>query len=280
MARKSHPSFRESALITAFTNEKGGVGKTTSVLEVAYAAGKSGKTVLVVDLDPQGNATRMLLGVKGQLNIEPSVFDLFKDKDPSVALHQVIRSAVDDWPNVLVMPASSRMATIEGHLVQRSGKDSILRRILAPIKGKIDLILIDLKPAADFLALNALVAADNYVIPVDLSEYSSDGMQTIHELAKDVIDAEVNPNLKFLGAFFTSYHKGGSKSVRALEKDLKENIASKLTDVKVPHSVKVLESQQARKPVGLMSPDCSVAVAYKSLSDQILKANKAVKNGK
>lgn len=253
--------------VIAVVQEKGGSGKTTAVVECAYQAGLRGRTVLVVDLDPQGNATSMLTGVTSH---PKSIFDLFTDKDGKIPLVDVVTEALPAWPHVHVIPASGNMSTVDGLLGNRAGKERILLRILQPIRDKIDLILIDLGPAADFLTLNALVAADTYHVPAELSEYTLGGFQTVQELAEDVRASGANPNLKFGGVHLSGYHKGGSYGVRDLEVKLQLALSGEAVVVKVPHSSKVIESQAQHKPVGLIDPTGRVSEAYRTLTDRFL----------
>lgn len=253
--------------VIAVCNEKGGAGKTTTIAECSYQAGIRDKKVLVVDLDPQANITDMLLSARP----EPSIFDLFIGT-AKMTLRDVVKPASDHWPNVLVIPGSANMSTVDGQLGHRSGKDRILKKILEPVRDMFDLVLIDLGPAADFLTINALVAADVYHMPADLSEYTVTGLQTINALAEDVRASGANPTLRCAGVHLSGYHKANSYGVRGLEDRLRAVIPRPI-DIKVPHSSKVIESQALHRPVGLIDPDGKVAQAYYRLTDSFLEAN-------
>jgi chromosome partitioning protein len=254
--------------IVACVNEKGGSGKTTAVIECAYHAGMQGKNVLVVDLDPQGNATWMLTG---RNDIVPNIFDLFTSKLTNLPLSDVVVSALEAWPNVDVLPASGNMATVDAYLGTRAGKEKILKRLLAPIRDNIDLILIDLGPAADSLTLNAMVAADVYHVPADLSGYTVSGINTIHVLAADARDSGANPNLAFGGIHLSAYQKGGSYGVMDLEKALQTVSLGHKIDIRVPNSTKVIESHMKNRPVGSIDPDGRVSQAYKALTERFFQ---------
>lgn len=250
--------------VIAIVNEKGGAGKTTTIVECAYQAGIREKTVLVIDLDPQANLTDMVLGER----LDPSIFDLFIG---TKEILDVIKPASDHWPNVLVVPGSPRMATVDGHLGNRSAKDRILRKILLPIRDRFDLVLIDLGPAADYLTINALVAADVYHIPADLSEYTLAGVQTTMDLANDVIGSGANPTLRFSGVHISGFHKAHSHGVRNLSTKLDALIGGTVS-IRIPHSSKVIESQGQHKPVGMIDPDGRVSLAYQALTHHFLGA--------
>jgi chromosome partitioning protein len=253
----------------AIVNEKGGVGKTTTIIELAFQLGNSGKSVLVVDLDSQENASKMLLG-KSMSEIADeetkTIFDAFLDVKNKVQLDEIIKPAIEAWQNTLVLPSDCRLATISDHLHSRLNKEHILKGILSKIKDNFDYILIDLSPLMNVLTINALVAADYYLVPTDLSVYSQKGMRTIHEVAEMIKSSGNNPDLQLLGVFVTSFQKGGSNAVRALLDELEEEYKDKFLTVKVPDSVKVIESQRQKTPVGLFAPDSNVAVAYRELS--------------
>lgn len=258
----------------AVINEKGGVGKTTSILEIAYHLGNKGKKVLVIDLDSQENATKMLLGEgmnKQNETDRKTIFDLLIDTKNKVSISDVILPASDAWKNTLVLPSDCRLATVENHLHSRLNKEHILKNILSSIKDKFDYILIDLSPLMNILTVNAMVASDYYLVPTDLSAYSQKGMRTIHEVANVIKETGNNPKLELFGIFITSFQKGSSIAVKALMEDLKKEYKQKLLSVKIPDSVKVIESQRQSKPVSLVSHDSPVAVAYKELSQIIAK---------
>lgn len=253
--------------VVAMVNSKGGAGKTTAVVECAYQAGKNGRTVLVVDLDPQGNATEMLTA---SLKHPGTIFDLFVDKDGAMPIGNVVAPALEAWPNVLVVPASGNMSTVDAHLGSRAGKERILRRILQPVREAFDLVLIDLGPAADFLMLNALVAADVYHVPTDLSEFTLKGLETVQDLAEDVRASGVHPGIRFDGIHVSGFHKGHSHAVVGLVRELEIQIGGPVT-VRVPHSAKVIDSQRQHRPVGAIDPEGPIAKAYATLTERFFQ---------
>lgn len=250
--------------VIAFVQEKGGSGKTTATVECAYQAGKAEHTVLVIDLDPQANATEMLLGEVPSEHT--TIFDLFLG---NASLNEALMPALEAWPNTLVLPGSPRMSTVFGHLGNRSGQDRILRKLIQPVRDHFSLILIDLGPAIDQLTINALVAADTYHIPADLSNYTLSGIESILRVAEDVCYSEANPTLRFEGVHLAGFHKGGAHAIIDLKKQI-EDVVGKPIITAVPHSVKVVQSQREHKPVGLIDPEGKVAQAYSTLTAQLL----------
>jgi chromosome partitioning protein len=257
------------ARIISVLNEKGGCAKTTSVLECAYHIAKRGNQVLVVDLDPQANATIMLTG---EANWRPGLFDVLSPDENAPDVKMALRPAREDWPRILVLPADRRLQRLDVALHSEMNRNTVLKRALAPLLPHFQYVLIDLPPALGLSTVNALVASTHYLVPTDRSEYAKQAIPGIQKLAENVRQAH-NPALECLGIFLTGYEKGGSHAVRALLADLEAQHPQQLLDVRVSHSVKVIESQQAGKPVGLIAPDSSVSEAYRTISKIIMGDN-------
>jgi chromosome partitioning protein len=254
--------------VISILNEKGGVGKTTTVIESAFHAGSGLKLkCLVVDLDPQANATTMLTG--GQEH-KLGAFDLLTDGSFKTSPFTALQPAIEEWVNVCVLPADRRLGSIEVHLQARINRDNILKRILEPLKAYFDLILIDLPPTVNALTVNALAASDGYLVPTDLSQYSRAAIRTIQDLVNLVKSNGINANLEFMGVVVTSFQKGGSIAVRQLIDDLTEEYKERLIPTRIPDSVKVTEAQLKKKPVGLIDPDGAVSIAYRELSRRLM----------
>lgn len=252
--------------IVSFLNEKGGCGKTTSVLECAYHLGSQGHKVLVADLDPQADATKMLVG---DAKSRPSLFDLLVEEEGELNPLQVLKAARNTWPGVLVLPADRRLASLDTALQSRVARDSILKTVLSPLLAHFSYILIDLPPALGIGSVNALVASTDYLIPTDRSEFSREGIPAVEKLVS-VIKREHNPNLQCLGVFMTGFEKGGAHAVRALIEDLQAEYREKFLPIRISHSVKVIESQREKTPVGALSEDCGVSESYKKLVEVII----------
>jgi len=254
------------AKVVSVVNRKGGVGKTTSIIEMLYQAGRMGKKTLAVDMDAQANATKMLTGQEW----DPSLYDLMIGQRKDLTLRDVLKAASADWPGTLVLPANQQLGLIEPHLLTKMNREGILKNILAPIRDAFDLILIDLPPTINQLTVNALVASDAYIVPCDVSQYARDGVRAVKETADMIRETGNNPNLDFIGIFLTSFQKGGSHAVRALVADLVEEYGDKVLQTRVPDSVKVTESQKLRRPVGAIDPEHPVAMMYAQLVEEIL----------
>jgi chromosome partitioning protein len=254
------------AKVISWNHDKGGVGKTVSVVETAYILGKVHKArVLVIDLDGQANCTKHITGtvpLKG-------IYNLLMGED--IQWHDLLLDAQGDWGNVVVLPATKLLSNFEKSLpADRLERELILAEVLEPIKPHFDFIMIDNAPNIDLRAINALAAADYYVIPTDSSEYSLDGVRSIQAYAKAVAK-RLNPKLELLAVFVAGHDKGNSIVVRAIMEELKELAPGKFWGT-IPNSVKILEAQKLNTSVLQVAPDTKVAEQYLSLVAHIKEA--------
>lgn len=252
--------------VIAVANRKGGVGKTTTVIELAYLFGQTNKKTLVIDLDAQMNASELLKDF--DLEDQPTIYDLIKEQD-KFKVSDAIQAANKWWPQVSFIPADPKLGSIEGHLQNKLQREQILKKIIKPIKSSFDIIILDLSPTITILTINALVAAEKYLIPTDLSELSKGGVKEIQNLANQIIESELNIHLKCAGIFITSYRGGIEANTHAVLKsvqDINKNFKKDFLDICIPNSPKVLQSQQERKPISIVFPNSKISDAYYKLS--------------
>jgi chromosome partitioning protein len=252
------------AITTCIIAEKGGVGKTTTTLELAYQLGTLGHKVLIVDLDQQANTTTQLTG---NANHQKGLYDLFEDENYKLDIKHVVIKANENWPNCLVIPADRRLAKLSVILNERIGREIVLTKILSSAKRYFDFILMDTPPALGIGNVNALVASDYYLIPTDISEYGKDSIPNIQKLA-NMIRETSNPHLKCLGVIVTGFQKVSSNGVKKILQELiDQNNDFFLKEIKVPHSTKLTEAQSKRTPVGKLFPENSISLVYKNLAE-------------
>ena len=253
--------------IVAVLNQKGGVTKTTTVLELGYEGGCQGLRVLIVDMDPQASATKVLLGRE----CKPSLYELMTVEDDDELLGQALKQADKNWPNTWVLPSDGRLGNIEKDIT-RLGPEGVLKRTLERVEENFDLILLDLPPLFGVLHTNALVAADAYLVPCDLSDFSRDGARIIKKFADSIRKKGFNPKLEFIGVALTLYQrqKERAKAYKALIADFKEEFGEKFLDVRIPHSVRATDARLENVPIGQLEKDSLVALAYKDLFTHVI----------
>lgn len=244
--------------IIAVTNQKGGVGKTTTTINVAYNLAKSGKKVLLVDLDPQGNASSGLNVSKS----EQTTRDVLTGK---VKLNEAVKST--DYNNLAVLPTDAELATLETEIA--TAKDRALRLKTALQSSEFDIVLIDCPPSLGLLTVNALTAADSVIIPVQTEYYALEGLGQLLETMKLVRQA-LNPHLAILGVVMTMHNSRTTLSAQ-VEEQLKSNFKERLFETVVPRNIRVAEAPSHGKPVGEYDKWSKGARAYKALTKEVLE---------
>ncbi|MCA9323765.1 ParA family protein [Candidatus Saccharibacteria bacterium] len=246
--------------VIAVLNQKGGVGKTTTTINLAAALAKAGKSVLVVDLDPQANATSGLGIDKSAIN--SSIYNVLVSGEN--AGDAVISSQVD---GLSLLPASTNLAAAEQELVSVLSRETVLKQALSNLVY--DVILVDCPPSLGLLSINALVAADSVLIPVQTEFYALEGlgllMQTIQR-----IQAGLNPNLKLLGVVMTMVDARNALSGQVVS-EVKKHFGDFLFQTYIPRNVRLAESPSFGKTIFEHDKWSKGAKAYKNLAKEVLK---------
>lgn len=248
--------------ILAIANRKGGVGKTTTAVNIATAMAAAGKKVLIVDLDPQGNAsTSMGIDKKGA----------------SVSSYEVllgIKKLTDavvwtDVPNFSMVPSSANLAAAEIELVSMPNREFALKNALQKEAVNYDYILIDCPPSLSLITVNALVAADGVIVPLQCEFLALEG---IADLIKNIniIKKNFNPKLMLHGVVLTMYDKRNNLT-QMVEDDVRNFFGKKVYDTVIPRNVKISEAPSHGKPVLLYDFKCSGSQAYIGLTKEVLK---------
>ncbi len=248
--------------IIVFANQKGGVGKTTSAVNVAASIGAKGKKVLLVDLDPQGN-TSSGVGINKK-NMKLSTYDVLIGRSAAEAC------IVDtEYKNLAVMPSNISLAGAEFELVTTEKREYRLKNALAAVKDNFDYIFIDCPPSLGILTVNALVASDGVIVPMQCEYYSLEGLSQLLSTIR-TCKRLYNPNLQILGILITMYNGRLNLSMQVMD-ELKKYYAGKLFKTTILRNVKLSEAPSYGAPIIYYDKHCKGAEAYNNVADEILQ---------
>ena len=248
--------------IISFANQKGGVGKTTSAVNVAAAMGARGKKTLLVDLDPQGN-TSSGVGINKK-NMRLSSYDVLIGR--SSADSCVVET---EFKNLYVMPSNISLAGAEFELVSLEKREYRLKNALAIIKDAFDYIIIDCPPSLGILTVNALVAADGVIVPMQCEYYSMEGLSQLIATIR-TCKRLYNSKLDLTGILITMYNGRLNLSSQVMD-ELKRYYAAKLFKTTILRNVKLSEAPSYGKPVIYYEKHCKGTEAYFDVTDEILE---------
>jgi chromosome partitioning protein len=253
--------------VIAIANQKGGVGKTTTVVNFAAMLASKKKTVLVIDLDPQANATSGL-GVEPQDGIS-----LYPALMGTKAIDEVILGTVIE--NVNIIPSEVNLAGAEIEIARMEDHLHGLSKILEPIKAAnvFDYIIVDCPPSLGILMSNALAAADSVIIPMQCEYYAMEGLSVITQLIERLRNTEVNPRLVLDGILMTMYNK--TRLADEVISQVREHYADAVYESVIPRSVRAGEAPSYGLPVVVYAPSSTVAVGYSEFAKEFLKRQRA-----
>jgi chromosome partitioning protein len=250
--------------IIAVANQKGGVGKTTTTINLAAALVEAGKRVLIVDVDPQGNASTGL-GVESRDRAR-STFDLIAADEPLAAV--VRKTAID---GLLIVPATTDLSSADIELLERRRRSYLLSDALRTGEAErlqIDFVLLDCPPSLNVLTVNALVAADSVLIPLQSEFYALEGLSQLMQTVRQVRET-ANPGLRVEGIVLTM-HDSRNRLAQQVEADVRATLAGLVFDTVVPRNVRISEAPSFGAPVTQYDPASKGALAYRALAAEIL----------
>ena len=256
--------IKPAGRIIAVANQKGGVGKTTTAINLATALAAVGRKVLVIDLDPQGNASTGL-GIDSASRTLGTYHLLIGEAKMEQVL---IKTGV---PGLWIMPSTIDLSAAELELVDLSGREQRLRRSISPAKCQFDYVLIDCPPALGLLTLNGLVAANTVLVPLQCEFLALEGLsQLVRTISR--ITEKFNPELQIEGIVLTMYD-ARNKLSSLVEEDVRKFFGEKVYKTVIPRNVKVSEAPSHGKPVLLYDLSCTGSQAYVHLAGELLRGH-------
>jgi chromosome partitioning protein len=248
--------------VMAIINQKGGVGKSTTAVNLSAALGESKKKVLVIDFDPQGN-TSSGYGIEKD-ELEHDVYDALLHDFP---IEEIVLDTCE--PNVFVIPATIQLAGAEIELVSTMARESVLKNILSPIVNDFDYVFIDCPPSLGLLTINALVAADSLLIPIQCEFYALEGLTKLLESMK-MVKKRLNPELDVFGVVMTMYDSRTTLSKEVVE-EVRKYFGKKVFKTIIPRSVKLSEAPSHGVPITMYSRVNKGALAYRNLAKEVVR---------
>ena len=252
------------AKIIAVVNQKGGVGKTTSTVNLAASVALKGQKVLLMDIDPQGNATSGL-GVNKR-ELETSSYDVIVNALP---IEKAIRKT--EFENLWVLPSNMNLAGAELELVDMKHRESKIKNAVAPIKSDFDFIFLDCPPSLGLITLNALCAADTVLVPIQCEYYALEGLSQLMSTIRQV-KRLYNPHIDMEGVLLTMYD-GRLNLTQQVVGELKRFFPKKVYATAIPRNVKLSEAPSYGLPIHYYDKNSKGAAAYDALADEFLKLN-------
>ena len=246
------------ARIIAVVNQKGGVGKTTTAVNLTAALKDLGKQVLLCDFDPQANATSGLGIEKRKLN--HSVYDVVVNGTP-------VEQAIQQTPYGDVLPSTADLAGAAVELISMSDPSGRLKAALQPIVNNYDVIFIDCPPSLEMLTLNALVAADSILVPVQCEYYALEGLTDLMNTLR-IVKKRLNPNLEIFGVALTMFD-GRTNFSTQVAQEVRKHFPGKVFATMIPRNVRLAEAPSHGIPVTVYDRLSRGAAAYKAMADEI-----------
>lgn len=250
--------------IIAVANQKGGVGKTTTSINLSSCLASKGKKILLIDADPQGNTTSGY-GIDKN-NLDDTIYELILGECS-------IKDCVieDVIPKVSIIPSNVNLAAAEIELIGIEKKEFILKNEVDYIKDQYDFIIIDCPPSLNMLTLNAMTTADSVLVPIQCEYYALEGLsQLIHTI--NLVKERLNPNLEMEGVVFTMYDSRTNLSMQVVE-NVKQNLKQNIYNTLIPRNIRLAEAPSYGMPINIYDSKSAGADAYKQLAEEVINNN-------
>ena len=250
--------------IIAIANQKGGVGKTTTSINLSSCIAAKGKKVLVIDIDPQGNTTSGFGIEKNEL--ENTIYELILG---DCSIEDCIIKNI--FPNISVLPSNVYLAGSEIELIGVEKKEYILRNEVDWVKDRYDFIIIDCPPSLSLLTINGMTTADSVLVPIQCEYYALEGLsQLIHTI--NLVKERLNPDLDMDGVVFTMFDARTNLSSQVVE-NVRNHLSQKIYNTLIPRNIRLAEAPSYGMPINLYDPKSSGSESYMSLADEVIENN-------
>ena len=247
--------------IIAIANQKGGVGKTTTSINLSACLAELGKKILTIDLDPQGNTTSGI-GLDKSL-LENTVYELLLDE--CSVRSSIYQTQID---NLQIIPSNVNLAAAEIELIGIDRKEFILKREVEWIKDSYDYIVIDCPPSLNMLTINAMTTADTVLVPIQCEYYALEGLsQLIHTV--NLVKERLNPGLEMEGVVFTMYDSRTNLSTQVVE-DVKNHLDQRIFKTLIPRNIRLAEAPSYGMPINMYDSKSAGAEAYMMLAEEVI----------
>ena len=247
--------------IIAIANQKGGVGKTTTSINLSSCIAAKGKKVLVVDIDPQGNTTSGY-GIEKN-DLDNTIYELMLG-DCSIE-DCIIKDVIE---NISILPSNVNLAAAEIELIGVDKKEYILKNEIDWVKDRYDYIIIDCPPSLSLLTLNAMTTADSVLVPIQCEYYALEGLsQLIHTV--NLVKERLNPNLEMEGVVFTMYDSRTNLSAQVVE-NVKSHLNQKVYRTVIPRNIRLAEAPSYGQPINIYDPKSAGAESYLALAEEVI----------
>ncbi|MBC9785427.1 AAA family ATPase [Heliobacterium chlorum] len=250
------------ANIIAVANQKGGVAKTTTAVNLSACLAEAGKEILLVDMDPQGNASSGL-GID-KVRVRHCIYDVLINGAPADSV--IVRS---DWEHLHILPATIQLAGAEIELVSAISREVKLKRAIDPLRSRFDFIVIDCPPSLGLLTLNSLTAADYMLIPIQCEYYALEGLGQLMSTIK-LVQKHLNNDLSILGVLLTMFDARTNLSIQVVD-EVKNHFPDEVFRTIIPRNVRLSEAPSHGQPIIAYDPKSRGAEVYRELAKEVLQ---------
>lgn len=254
--------IKDMGRVIAISNQKGGVGKTTTAINLSACLAEKGKNVLVIDMDPQGNATSGL-GIDKENAIHTSYEILLGE----IGIEEAITPSVVE--RLAVIPSERGLVGVEVELIGRDNKEYILKNEVDKVKAKYDYIIIDCPPSLNILTVNAMTTADTVLVPIQCEYYALEGLSELMYTI-ELVQKRLNPSLEIEGIVFTMYDARTCLSLQVVE-NVKDNFHQNIYKSIIPRNVRLAEAPSHGLPINVYEPKSTGAEGYRSLAEEVIE---------